>query len=494
MILGDLEELKSKNYDVCIIGTGPAGITTAIGLNRAIKVLLVEAGGMSYSGKSQEFYDGTVIGDKYFDLKICRLRQFGGTSNHWGGKCRTLGEFDFSYKDYAPEASWPIDKQALDPYLSIASSILKIGSDFKRSPYTWDTSVEEIPFKYSPPVRFNQQYFDLISKSENIDLITDTVLSGVRLARSSIDGLILTGKSGAKIHVKAKNYVFAMGGIENGRILKFIAVDNPSSSLGKNLNVGAYWMEHPHFTVGDIFYNGPVYDRWAVAISDQPKRQFKPVNQGFNHYWTVGLSDQQKRKLKVLNCGLGLRINITHPDDSKTKSLIRDLMCANKEIGTQVSLGLGKNYCGGLIEAAWEQTPSFDNRIDLASDVDSFGIPKVVLKWKKSDMDLRTVRLTAEHVAESMVKNKLAKIRLNEWLWNGQYPEGGSLGGCHHMGGTRMSKSRSGGVVDPNLRSWDLSNLFIAGSSVFPSGGHANPTLTIVQLASRLATYLNTQS
>lgn len=471
MILTSLKEIKKQKYDVCIIGAGPAGITTAINLDRRVKVLLVEAGDIEYSEKSQEYYSGRVIGDHYFDLKVCRLRQFGGSSGHWGGKCCTLDDFDFSYKAYAPLAHWPIGKPDLDKYLLKASSILKIKPVFRNSPYTWDSNIHDVHFEFSPPVRFKQQYFEDISKSENIDLIASTSLSRAHLDSSSIKEIMLSHASGDKVSVKANTYIFAMGGIENGRILKFIAGDNPESALNKNKNVGAYWMEHPHFMVGDIFYNKPAADQWHV-----------------------GISEQQKRKLKVLNCNLNLVPHMGHAGDGKVKKLLRELVCADEAIGTAISQGIGKNYCGGRIDAAWEQAPSFDNRIDLASEVDSFGIPKVVLKWKKSDMDLRTIRLTAEYIAESMVKNKQAKIRLKEWLWNGQYPDDDTLGGPHHMGGTRMSNTKSSGVVDPNLRSWDVSNLFIVGSSVFPSGGHANPTLTIVQLAARLADYLMTKA
>lgn len=468
MILSSIEEIKKQNYDVCIIGAGPAGITTAINLPRKTKILLVEAGGIEYSEKSQEYYNGKVIGDQYLDLKVCRLRQLGGSSGHWAGKCHPLDDFDFSFKDYSPEANWPISKPDLDKYLLKASSILKIRPVFKDSSYVWDTNVHNTHFEFSPPVRFKEQYFDDISKSEHIDLITNTCLSRARLDNSLIKELILSNLSGEKLSLKAKTYVFAMGGIENGRILKFIAADNPGSSLSKNKNVGAYWMEHPHFTVGDFFYN----------------------NKAVDNSWHVGISDQQKRRLKVLNCNLHLIAHQGHSGDGKIKKLLRELVCADTTIGTEVSLGLGKNYCGGRIDAAWEQEPSFHNRIDLASEVDSFGIPKVVLRWKKSDIDLRTIRLTTEYVAESMAKNKKAKIRLREWLWNGQYPKDEPLGGCHHMGGTRMSNTAAGGVVNPDLRSWDVSNLFIVGSSVFSSGGHANPTLTIVQLATRLADYL----
>lgn len=296
-------------------------------------------------------------------------------------------------------------------------------------------------------------------------------MTAAKIDSGSIKEVTLTNLQGEKSLIKSKYYVFAMGGIENGRMLKFVAMDNPGSSLSKNKNVGAYWMEHPHFTVGDYFYNFPDNDRWHV-----------------------GISEQKKRELGILNCNLNFTSQLHPSSDGKVKKLLRDLLCADEKIGYEISNGLGRNYCGGLIDAAWEQEPNFDNRIDLDTHVDAFGIPKTILNWKKSDFDLRTIRLTAEYVAESMVKNNQAKVRLREWLWSGEYPEDDLIGGSHHMGGTRMSSSRVDGVVDANLKSWDVSNLYMAGSSVFPSSGHANPTLTIVQLALRLAKHLATKA
>jgi hypothetical protein len=468
MLLNSLDEIKTKKYDVVIFGSGPAGITTAISLPPSVKVLIVEAGDIDYSEASQQYYDGKVIGDKYFDLKTARLRQLGGSSGHWGGKCRVLDDFDFSFKSYAPNAHWPIKKPDLDKYLLAASRILKIRSDFSSKPYLWDADVENLTFDHST-VMFRYQYLHDISISENIDLIVNVSMTAAKITNDSIKEIILSNLIGDKEVIKSTCYVFAMGGIENGRMLKFIAVDNQGSSLSKNKNVGAYWMEHPHFTVGDFFYHLPQDDRWHVGISAKKKREFK-----------------------ILNCNLNFLSQLHPSTDGKIKKVLRDLLCADEKVGSEVSLGLGHNYCGGLIDAAWEQEPNFENCVDLNTEVDAFGIPKVILRWKKSDMDLRTIRLTSEYVAESMAKNKQAKVRLREWLWHGQFSKEDIMGGGHHMGGTRMSSSRKNGVVDANLKSWDVSNLFIAGSSVFPSSGEANPTLTIVQLALRLAEHLKT--
>src|SRR6188474_2319533 len=88
-------------FDVCVIGAGPAGITLARRLAAAgARVALMEAGGLEYSDESQDVYRATNVGMEYFDLDICRLRYFGGTSNHWGGWTRALEAVDFLAKGY----------------------------------------------------------------------------------------------------------------------------------------------------------------------------------------------------------------------------------------------------------------------------------------------------------------------------------------------------------------------------------------------------------
>jgi GMC oxidoreductase len=467
LLLDDLNQITQKKYDVVIFGAGPAGFSTALSLPKKINVLLVEAGDINFSEASQAFYDGEVVGDKYFDLKVCRLRQLGGSSNHWAGKSRMLDPFDFSIKKYAENAHWPISNKDLEKYLQPACDLLKIKPHFFSKPYLWDTHVESLGFEFSP-VMFKFDYLQTIKESANIDLILNTAITAANIKNDRIEEVVLANSVSNKKVFKSTYYIFAMGGIENGRMLKFLAEDNAGSSLNKNENVGAYWMEHPHYSIGDYFYNYPE-----------------------NHRWHIGVSEKKKIDMQILNCNLNFEMPLDHNADGKLKKALRDLMCVDERIGAEISYGFGRNYCGGMIDAAWEQQPLFDNRIELSAEVDAYGIPKTVLNWHKSELDLRTIRMTAEYVAESMVKNNQAKIRLYEWLWNGNYPDDAQLAGNHHMGGTRMSASRKDGVVNSDLQCWDVSNLYIAGSSVFPSSGHANPTLTIVQLAVRLANHLS---
>ena len=104
MIVENLSELKKNNFFAIIIGSGPAGMTTALELERKkIKTLIIEAGDIKPNHNNQKFLNGEVIGDDYNDLSVTRLRQFGGTSNLWGGNCNPMNDEDFNL--------WPIKKK-----------------------------------------------------------------------------------------------------------------------------------------------------------------------------------------------------------------------------------------------------------------------------------------------------------------------------------------------------------------------------------------------
>ena len=123
MIFKNLDEIEKKNFFAIIVGSGPAGISTALKLEQnGFESLILESGSAEYKSDTQKYLDGDVIGDEYNDLKISRLKQFGGTSGLWGGNCNTLKKNDFD--------DWPIKKRDIDIYEKEASKILNIKDNF----------------------------------------------------------------------------------------------------------------------------------------------------------------------------------------------------------------------------------------------------------------------------------------------------------------------------------------------------------------------------
>ena len=144
---------------------------------------------------------------------------------------------------------------------------------------------------------------------------------------------------------------------------------------------------------------------------------------------------------------------------------------------------------------AWEQKPSFNNRIELSkNEYDDFGIPKISLYWTKNAETLNTVRVMLTELGKLFAKRNIGRIGMLPYLKDDKvnFPENDGPGGHHHMGGTRVGHDPNNyDVVDKNLKLFGTNNLYLVGSSIFRTGGHANPTLTIVQLSLRLAEHLS---
>jgi choline dehydrogenase-like flavoprotein len=244
--------------------------------------------------------------------------------------------------------------------------------------------------------------------------------------------------------------------------------------------LGKYWTEHPHFTLGEAF-----------LIGNKEGFELKSHESGLKAVFLSpdALAIERKR---ALNCGLRLQ----EAYHGSTRNMVASVACVAPKAGQWLSGLLDRHLiCGLRIHAAWEQQPLARNRIALSDDRDQLGMPRAVLHWQKSELDMQTARAAMEVLGEYFARENLGRVRINRWLLEGsEFPSRDELAGYHHMGGTRMAANAEEGIVDRNCRVFDQENLYIAGSSVFPTGGHANPTLTIVQLAARLAEHLKAKA
>jgi choline dehydrogenase-like flavoprotein len=468
-IITDITRLEQQvRYDCCVVGSGFAGLTIAMDLaDRGHRVLLLEAGELDFSDRSQEVYHGEVIGDLYMDLAHARLRMFGGTSGHWQGWCRPLDEIDFQHKEAFPKAFWPIRKADLDPFLAPAMAMLEI----EPAPADEEISglgIEKVHFMLSPPVRFGEKYRDKVQNSGTLTCCLNANVFELQTSGNAIVGLTAVDYDGASVDVSARHFVLACGGIENSRILLHADARTNGQIVKNDGCLGKYWMEHPHFRIGSA----------VVFMTPDEERTF------------YALTADKQQELGLLNCNLRVDGRFSR---KKTNELVKDMACVAPSLGEWAMRQLGHSFvCGMSVHAAWEQEPRPENRIALSKETaDRFGVPHTVLHWSKSERDLDTVRKTALQYGEYLAQANIGRLKLDDWiLGEGDYPEDDLLGGNHHMGGTRMGEGEGDGVVDRNLKVWGQNNLYVCGSSVFPAGGHANPTLTIVQLALRLSEHL----
>ena len=229
-------------------------------------------------------------------------------------------------------------------------------------------------------------------------------------------------------------------------------------------------MEHPHAAVADV-----ILPTQLVEGADDGRVMIGPTHKALEAN-------------EISNVGFIVDL-IPY---TETKALIADIACYAPSLGKRLfSLMNQRLVCGARMRSEWEQQPVEANKITLSDQRDAAGVPLTSLQWKKSDLDRKTIEVGTNIIGEYLAQNSNGRLRLLEWLANKEgFPNNDQHAGWHHMGGTRMSDVANDGVVDRNCKVHKVDNLFVGGSSVFPTGGFANPTLSIVQLSLRLGDHL----
>lgn len=467
MIFQKFEDINFDDFPVIIFGSGPAGIATALELEKKnISSVIIEAGESDYNQDSQNLYNGKIIGDDLIDLSSSRLRQLGGTSGQWGGWSKPMEAYNFK--------KWPIKKEDLDPYQKKTCEILDIKNEFKKT--NLNDYFNQIEFKYSN-VRFAEKYKLYIEKSRKINLILNCQLSHFIGDEKKIKSAICLFKK-TKKEIKSKYFVLACGGIENSRILLWTKEKN-INLINRDLPIGKYWMNHPWVIAG-------------IGLINKQKLKKKLNNQFIDYEGPLHFASSEYL-IKNKNI-LSAAIYMNAKEDTKLhKEIIKDILCIAPEYGKKIAHSIFKKdlKCGNIFMQI-EEPPNENNKIKLDPyDKDKFGIPIVNLFYKKSKDSLLTAKIFLEEFGNFCRNEDLGRIAAKENIHKLDNFE--NIGGYHHLGGTNMGTVKSTSVVDSNLKVHDVNNLYIAGSSNFTTGGYTNPTFTIIQLSLRLADELHSK-
>lgn len=524
--------------EVCIVGSGPAAITLAKEfIGQHFKVCLLESGGLEFNEQTQSLYQGETIGVPFQPLDSCRRRQFGGTGNLWSndiGKkqyvgfiCLPLEEIDFEKRDWLPYSGWPFGRTHLDPFYERARSVCKVGPVADGVASWRNTYAAQLPLpgdrvtpalaQFSSRTFFTHQYRDEINQAGNITtyLNANVVEVETDATARTVTRLRVACLEGNEFWVRAKVFILATGGIENARLL-LLSNKTQKAGLGNQHDlVGRFFMDHPLVNFGTLIPpDRHVLDSKAFQVqqvNDVPARM------------TLALSDAIMRHEQLMNMDTWL---IPKPKFEKRKALdsLKALLVSKHrpEVSKDVLEHLGNVVTGiDYITAAaiwavmrrlpvssrdrWahlpednqkctmfevynqtEQAPDPSNRVVLGAERDRLGCRKAQLHWRWCDIDIRTVKRAQEIFKEDLAQAGLGQLQteLNEPQI--RMPAGNN----HHIGTTRMHVDPKQGVVDANCQVHSVSNLFLAGSSVFPTGGYANPTFTIIALAIRLADHV----
>lgn len=525
-MLSDLAEARgelARESEICVIGAGAAGLTIARRLIAAgHSVVLLESGGRDYEAPSAELNAGEIVGEPYYPLDHARLRFFGGTTAIWGGRCAELDPHDFEARPWLPHSGWPFSHESLRPYYDEAWTLFghrgrTAGDDTFRTagiPLPDFDARRLVTPLWSFDNRFNRFAFenctDLI-EHPRCEVVLHATVTAIEAAASGtgIERVVAKAQGGAQLTVRARAFVLATGGLENPRLLLASNGLAPSGLGNEHDTVGRFFMEHPHARGGRIVdaKAWPLLMAFgrrhriegqdlAALIAPAPGLQ---AERGILNSSLVVVARQPERAAQFW----GMRAYSTLKHDMKPTRSGRSLWMATKRATTWAQRTVdplrpwllhksGKLDLALLVRA--EQAPNADSRVTLSAERDGLGLQRIKLDWRLSPIDVHSVAVLVETLRDELRRLGLGRVEPSEWLSD---PAGGwrtdplisahPIGGYHHMGTTRMASDPRRGVTDGDTRVHGLGNLFVAGSSLFPTSGWANPTLTIVALALRTA-------
>jgi choline dehydrogenase-like flavoprotein len=517
--------------DVCIIGGGIAGITLALELGkRSIRTCVLESGGFRPDRATRDLNRGENVGLPYRFDDGSRSRFLGGSSNCWGGWCRPMDEHDFAPRDWVPYSGWPFPKAELLPYYDRSREILKIGpdrydveywvravarADVRRLPLVTGRVVDAVS-QFSPRLRFGKFYRKDLASSPHITVFLyanaveiETDATGCKI--QAVKWATLTKRT-AK--ASAKMFVIAAGGIENPRILLASNRTHPAGIGNHKDLVGRFFMDHPQAFLGhvELFgdwkhnklyddrfnYHNPAVSAHGICIAAQlllsPDVQTREKLLNSQVWFESIFYSESSDAAKAL---ARLRRRILQKEAPGRGSVGRDLLTwlahPMSGAGFAVNSVLRRRsaVCGNRLRLIVEPDPDPESRIMLSEQRDRLGMNRVRVQWRLGSLVRHTFDRTCALVAQEISRAGVGDISLDPPIGDDAWPDGFSEEGTwHHMGTTRMHDSPEFGVVDRNCRVHEIKNLYVAGSSVFPTAGGNFPTITIVALALRLSDHI----
>lgn len=527
--------------DVAIVGGGPAGITLALELmGSGLSVLLLEAGGGAGRGRGgvDAFHGEVADASRHPPIDLYRRQGLGGTSSVWGGRCVPFDPIDFEPRSHVPWSGWPIGYDDVLPFYRRAMDHCHAGPFHFRvaealgpdaAPMVPGFRPPEIDIdgveRFSLPTDFGRAYRRPLANSPTTTVLLHSTCIGLDPTPSGtgIAALRVAAEPGRTFTVRARRHVLAAGGLETARLLLAAGVGNRFG------HVGRFYMCHlegkaamARFPAGArVIYEyerdrGGVYLRRFFSFAAALQREqamtniilrFEPPvvadpahgNPVLSAMYLVHALLQPEYSCKLGDVGSSYDGAATPAGrlGGHIANVAGGLpQLARFSAGWAVKHWLARRkqpYLGAVardgtlyLDFNAEQTPNPDSRVTLSGARDAYGVPRLHVAWRVCDLDIASVSTAYRLIAAALNGAGAGRLTIDE----DEIRDGYRAMGGHHIGTARMAEDASLGVVDRNCRVFDLDNLFVAGSAVFPTSSHANPTLTIVALATRLADHL----
>jgi hypothetical protein len=520
--------------DICVVGAGPLGIALALAARaKGLSVVLLESGSEQPSPEKADLSEAELVDPRRhagMDVAVCRA--LGGTSRWWGGRCVPYDDIDFTPRPFAPDAAWPIEHVEVSRWYEAAAAFF--GCDPARFQVE-ATSYGDVRFdhleRWAPVVDMSVRHEAALKAADGPTLMLDATVIDLVLndAKTRVDGLLVKGATGIRT-LKAKRYVLACGGLETLRTLLVTQRRHPTLFGGEAGPLGVGYMGHISGKVADLqladpasvtrhdfFIDNACYARRRFTLELQAQLREKVQNTAFwidnapfhdashgsgvlSAVWLALASPLGKALVSP-----GVRLSHIGPAPHRLSKHVWNILGQPfRTLGT--ALQILKARYGKLRKPGFlihngtgryalhyhaEHAPNAESRVRLAASEDANGTPRLNIDLRFADRDVESVLRTHE-----ILDLALRQAGVGQLVYR-RPPEGRgqsvwdqATDGFHQVGGARMAHSRETGVVDKNCRVFDLPNVYVASSCIFPSSGQANPTFLGVALALRLADHL----
>jgi choline dehydrogenase-like flavoprotein len=508
-----------NNPDVCIIGSGAAGSFLINELKESgLSVVILETGDFDPDSEINSFISKLNI-HKQNHLNYGFSQQVGGSTNLWAGRVAPFEDADFKEKKLIPDSGWPIDLKELIPFYNKASDIMGL------PPYEYFLEARNNPDHKHVKKIINAVYFSALdikkfiwssppfntrktilkdvleNKYDDIKLHHDCHVTQLieNKDKSKIVAIEYIDQSGVAQKIAPKHTVLAAGGVENVRILLNSKEESPNGIANKEDVVGRYFSTHPKADMGVLLLNKSVPLKDALFLDTHDNNlssrhgigidQETQLKDGYlNHYvqltpmleYTASTLFEKVKNSSALNSQLINKSNLL-------RGFLPGLGLIIFEIIGRLA-GLQKKSTKFVLRAFLDQYPNKNNRIKLSEGTDKHGFSKVEIDWELTDKDKDSILKFFNFIDQSLQDSNIGHIEYSKLKELEHWPIIAIH--SHFMGTTRMGADPKTSVVDKNCQAHGYSNLFIAGPSIFPTYGYANPVYTIAALSLRLGQFL----
>ncbi len=495
--------------DVLVVGSGPGGLALATGLRqRGAEVLLLESGGRRSA--LHPLNEVLTTGLPFPGGGTGRARGFGGTGQLWAGGCMPLEDTDVTGRPWVPGSAWPVPLEELRRWQDSAACFFAIpGATFGAAdlgaevPTCFDGSGMEVRvLHHSPRFRVGDVLRTTVADDPGITVVLGGTAVEVLEDGDRVTGVRARDLSGVERVLRARATVLACGALENARLM--LGSGAAPGGLGNSAGLlGAGLQDHPYWYLGEVLppTAGTAAFFRARSVGDHRVRP-KLV---------LGSAAQREQGL----LGAFADVQVVHGPRSPVGAVKRMAEALGQRrrppaLGHDVAQVLARpaplvrevrhrrrgfvappdDHSRLFLRVQTEQPPLGDSRIRLSPVRDALGARTPEVHWTVGAVEHATAAETARRFAAQAEASGLARVRLVDWLEDLSAFRAAAADYNHHAGTTRMAADPAEGVVDPDCAVYGSPGLYLVGGSVFPSSGVANPTLTIVALALRLAAFL----